>query len=84
MPIIKALTDRGFAMDAAKRTALFSAHQRHGGNIVDFHGWELPIWYSSMLEEHHATRNAAGLFDVSHMGSFKFHGPGVLNWLGSC
>lgn len=81
MPIIKALTDRGFAMDAAKRTALFSAHQRHGGNIVDFHGWELPIWYSSMLEEHHATRNAAGLFDVSHMGSFRFHGSGVLNWL---
>ncbi len=68
-------------MGAPNRTALFSAHQRHGGNIVDFHGWELPIWYSSMLEEHHATRNAAGLFDVSHMGSFRFHGPGILNWL---
>lgn len=68
-------------MHSARRTALFTSHQRHGGNIVDFHGWELPIWYTSMLEEHHATRNAAGLFDVSHMGSFRFQGPGVLDWL---
>ena len=51
--------------------------------MVDFHGFELPIWYSSMLEEHHATRNAAGLFDVSHMGSFRFKGNEVAKWMDS-
>ena len=44
--------------------------------MVDFHGYELPIWYSSIQEEHLATRNSAGLFDVSHMGLFRFVGKG--------
>jgi len=65
------------------RTALYSTHVRWNGNMVDFHGFELPIWYSSMLEEHHATRTTAGLFDVSHMGSFRFKGNGVAKWLDS-
>ena len=65
------------------RTALYSTHVRWNGNMVDFHGFELPIWYSSMLEEHHATRTSAGLFDVSHMGSFRFKGQGVAKWLDS-
>jgi aminomethyltransferase len=51
--------------------------------MVDFHGFELPIWYSSIPEEHLATRNAAGLFDVSHMGFFRFSGKGVRSWLSS-
>jgi aminomethyltransferase len=51
--------------------------------MVDFHGFELPIWYSSIAEEHRATRATAGLFDVSHMGSFRFSGPNVLQWLES-
>jgi len=65
------------------RTALYEAHQRWGGNIVDFHGFELPIWYSSMMEEHLNTRENAGLFDVSHMGFFRLSGEGVREWLQS-
>ena len=49
--------------------------------MVDFHGFELPIWYSSIQEEHLATRTSAGLFDVSHMGFFRFCGEGVRSWL---
>ncbi len=49
--------------------------------MVDFHGYELPIWYSSIQEEHLATRNSAGLFDVSHMGLFRFRGDEVRSWL---
>ncbi len=70
-------------MDAPVRTALYPAHVRWNGNLVDFHGFELPIWYSSMLEEHHATRNSAGLFDVSHMGTFRFKGERVAEWFDS-
>jgi len=51
--------------------------------MVDFHGYELPIWYSSIQEEHLATRNSAGLFDVSHMGLFLFRGMEVRTWLSS-
>ena len=51
--------------------------------MVDFHGYELPIWYSSIQEEHLATRNSAGLFDVSHMGLFRFRGSEVRTWLSS-
>ena len=51
--------------------------------MVDFHGFELPIWYSSIQEEHLSTRAAAGLFDVSHMGFFRFSGDGVRSWLSS-
>jgi aminomethyltransferase len=63
------------------RTALYDEHAAAGANLVDFHGFELPIWYSSITEEHLATRAAAGLFDVSHMGFFRFSGEGVLEWL---
>ena len=51
--------------------------------MVDFHGFELPIWYTSIKEEHLATRSSAGLFDVSHMGTFRFSGQGVLQWFES-
>ena len=51
--------------------------------MVDFHGYELPIWYSSIQEEHMATRNSAGVFDVSHMGLFRFQGVDVRAWLSS-
>ena len=65
------------------RTALYDEHVRLSANIVDFHGFELPIWYSSITEEHLATRSHAGLFDVSHMGSFRFKGHHVRQWLES-
>ena len=51
--------------------------------MVDFHGFSLPIWYSSIQEEHLATRSSAGIFDVSHMGFFRFAGKEVLKWLSS-
>ncbi|RJU84560.1 MAG: hypothetical protein DWC02_07815 [Candidatus Poseidoniales archaeon] len=65
------------------RTALYEEHVSLDANIVDFHGFELPIWYSNISEEHLACRSNAGLFDVSHMGSFRFSGNGVREWLES-
>lgn len=58
-----------------KRTPLYDAHVKLGAKIIPFAGWELPVWYSSVLEEHNATRTAAGLFDVTHMGVFQAEGP---------
>ena len=49
------------------RTVLFDKHVESGAKMVDFHGWEMPINYGSQIEEHHAVRNDAGMFDVSHM-----------------
>ena len=60
-----------------------AVHLALNANMVDFHGFELPIWYSNIKEEHLATRSGAGLFDVSHMGSFRFVGDGVRSWLES-
>jgi aminomethyltransferase len=57
------------------RTVLSDWHTARGGRMVDFSGWEMPIQYTSIIEEHHAVRRAAGLFDVSHMGRLKFTGP---------
>jgi len=58
-----------------KTTALHSVHRRMGAKMVDFGGWEMPLQYSGILEEHAAVRSAAGLFDVSHMGEIEIHGP---------
>ena len=58
-----------------KRTALFSAHQKLGARMVDFGGWEMPVQYSSLIAEHLAVRNAAGIFDISHMGEVTVSGP---------
>mgnify|MGYP003301318720 FL=1 len=63
------------------RTALYDEHVALDGNIVDFHGFELPIWYSNIKAEHIATRESSGLFDVSHMGTFRFTGQHVRQWL---
>ncbi|MCJ8271786.1 MAG: glycine cleavage system aminomethyltransferase GcvT, partial [Psychrosphaera sp.] len=49
------------------RTVLFDKHIESGAKMVDFHGWEMPINYGSQIEEHHAVRQGAGMFDVSHM-----------------
>lgn len=58
----------------AKKTALYDKHVALGGKMVEFAGYILPVQYSGILEEHKAVRNAAGLFDVSHMGEFLFKG----------
>ena len=63
------------------RTALYDEHVALDGNIVDFHGFELPIWYTNIKAEHLATRESSGLFDVSHMGTFRFTGSNVREWL---
>jgi len=60
-----------------KRTPLRDFHAAHGGRLVDFAGWEMPVQYRSILEEHKAVRRAAGLFDVSHMGEVDVTGPGA-------
>ncbi len=65
------------------RTALYDEHVSLEANIVDFHGFELPIWYSNIKAEHLACRSGAGLFDVSHMGSFRISGDSVKQWLES-
>ena len=61
-----------------KRTPLFDAHKALGGKIVSFGGWEMPVEYSGLSEEHRAVRERAGLFDVSHMGEIRIKGPGAL------
>ena len=66
-----------------KRTALFSAHQKLGGKLIDFGGWEMPVQYTSITDEHLAVRNAAGIFDISHMGEVTVSGPGSVPFLNS-
>ena len=57
-----------------RKTPLNSWHHTHNGRMVDFAGWEMPVQYSSIVEEHSAIRNAVGLFDISHMGRLQFRG----------
>lgn len=68
-------------MTALKRTPLFAFNQRHGARFVDFGGWEMPVQYRSILEEHRAVRQRAGLFDVSHMGEVEVMGPEAVRFL---
>jgi len=63
------------ATTTLKRTPLYEEHLASGARLVPFSGWEMPVQYSSILEEHRAVRTHAGLFDVSHMGEFKVEGP---------
>jgi glycine hydroxymethyltransferase len=58
-----------------RKTALNQTHRELGARMVPFAGWDMPVWYSSVVEEHLATRQAAGLFDVSHMGVYWVDGP---------
>lgn len=64
-----------------RRTPLYAQHLALGARIVEFSGWEMPVQYSSILEEHQAVRTKAGLFDVSHMGEFKVEGDDALAFL---
>ena len=67
--------------DTLLETPLAAWHAAHGGRIVDFAGWQMPVQYASIVEEHLATRQAAGMFDVSHMGRLSVTGPKSLTWL---
>jgi aminomethyltransferase len=59
------------------QTALIEEHKRQGGQIVEFAGWDLPVQYTSIIDEHTAVRQRVGVFDVSHMGQVRVHGRGA-------
>ncbi|HEX4591719.1 MAG TPA: glycine cleavage system aminomethyltransferase GcvT [Gemmataceae bacterium] len=61
---------------AALRTPLYDWHVAHGGRMVEFGGWGLPVQFAGVIAEHQAVRSSAGLFDISHMGRLSFAGPG--------
>ncbi|MDP1734180.1 MAG: glycine cleavage system aminomethyltransferase GcvT [Sulfuritalea sp.] len=63
------------------RTPLYDSHLAAGAKMVDFSGWEMPIHYGSQIEEHHAVRRDAGMFDVSHMCALDLVGPDATRWL---
>jgi aminomethyltransferase len=63
---------------ALKRTPLHSVHVKAGARMVPFGGWDMPVQYTGIIEEHRTVRNAVGLFDVSHMGEFEVEGPNAL------
>jgi aminomethyltransferase len=57
-----------------RRTSLYEVHKKYGGRMVPFAGWEMPVQYTGVTDEHNAVRNAVGLFDVSHMGELEMRG----------
>src|SRR6266581_1524064 len=63
---------------ALKATPLHSVHRRMGAKMVDFAGWDMPVEYSGVLQEHRAVRQSVGVFDVSHMGEIEVRGPEAL------
>ena len=65
-------------MDSPKRTVLFDLHQQLDARMTVFGGFEMPVSYRGIIEEHLAVRNAAGIFDLSHMGEFEISGPNAL------
>jgi aminomethyltransferase len=64
-----------------KATPLNASHREAGAKLVEFGGWEMPLHYGSQVEEHHAVRRAAGMFDVSHMRAVEVHGAGAREFL---
>lgn len=67
--------------EALKKTPLYDQHVSLQGKIVDFSGWALPVYYSSIMEEHKWTRESCGVFDVSHLGEIHVSGPGAFQFL---
>ncbi len=65
----------------AQRTPLYDWHKTKGAQITEFGGWDMPVRYTSINEEHEAVRTAAGLFDISHMGRLLFQGPDAGDFL---
>ncbi len=64
-----------------KQTPLIAIHRAAGARIVDFGGWDMPVNYGSQIDEHHAVRGDAGMFDVSHMRVVDLHGAGARDFL---
>lgn len=63
------------------RTPFHDWHEQHGGRMVDFAGWQMPVQYGSIVDEHHAVRQHVGLFDIAHMGRLWFKGDGAPGFL---
>ncbi len=82
-PFFVYLKGVGLMSDAASlmRTPLHDRHIALGGRMVEFGGWEMPVQYTGIIDEHQAVRNAAGLFDISHMGEVEVRGPDALAFL---
>jgi glycine cleavage system T protein (aminomethyltransferase) len=76
-----AMTTCNSSTSPLKRTPLYEQHRVMGARLVEFGGWEMPVQYTSITEEHQAVRTRAGLFDVSHMGEFKIAGRDALAFL---
>jgi aminomethyltransferase len=68
-------------MEPVKHTSLFGLHRKLGARMTQFGGFEMPLSYTGIIEEHLAVRSAAGIFDLSHMGEFDLRGPGALTLL---
>jgi glycine hydroxymethyltransferase len=66
-----------------RRTPIYETHRKLGAKLIPFAGWEMPVWYSSVTEEHLAVREAAGLFDVAHMGVYQVEGTEAVSFLDS-
>ena len=80
----KPLPDFDFSVSESEdlmKTALHETHQSLGAKMVPFGGWDMPVWYSSVSEEHSTVRSTAGLFDVSHMGVWEAQGPTAAEFL---
>src|SRR5580765_1716399 len=68
----------GQSLEALRTTPLNATHREMGAKMVDFGGWDMPVQYSGVIDEHHTVRNAVGVFDVSHMGEIEIRGPEAL------
>jgi glycine hydroxymethyltransferase len=66
-----------------RRTPLFDIHKGISAKLIPFAGWEMPVWYTSVMDEHQAVRKAAGIFDVAHMGVYQAEGPDAVCFLDS-
>jgi len=64
-----------------RRSPLHDLHVQSGAKFIDFYGWQLPVQYTSIIDEHQATRHAAGLFDISHMGQIVIEGSGAFDFI---
>ncbi len=71
----------GSPRPSLRRTPLYDCHRAAGARLIDFAGWEMPVQYAGVIAEHLAVRNAAGIFDVSHMGEIETTGPGAVDFL---
>lgn len=67
--------------DAPLKTTLHEWHRAHGGRLVEFGGWSMPVLYTNITDEHRAVRQRVGLFDIGHMGRLRFEGPDMVAWV---